>query len=419
MKMKNVEDIYPLSSLQEGILFHTRHDPTFATYFEIITGTLHGDVDLAAFAQAWQLVIDRHAVLRTAVMWKGLNEAVQVVRKRAKLEVNHHDWRSLTAEEQEKALDDLFIAERTRGFDLSKAPLMRLALVHLGENSYRFVWVYHHGLIDGWSASIVFNDVFNFYEALTLGVEPPLSSPPSFRRYIEWVRKQDLDQARQYWTQTLKGFRVATPIPFVRDLNGNGAVSDNTRSYRELESRLTAETTAKLVHLSRQNQLTLNTICQGAWALLLNRYTGEREVVFGAAVSGRSAMIEDIESMVGLLVNTLPVRIQVDPNRNLIPWLKELQRRQWEMLKYEYSPLIQIRSWSEAAPSSPLFQSIMGFENHPIDYSLLDRNKKASIRDVIHYHTATGYPINLTIYPEAELMTKLLYDFGRIDDAVC
>jgi len=419
MKMKNVEDIYPLSSLQEGILFHTRHDPTFATYFEIITGTLHGDVDLAAFAQAWQLVIDRHAVLRTAVMWKGLNEAVQVVRKRAKLEVNHYDWRSLTADEQEKALDELFISERTRGFDLSKAPLMRLGLVHLAENSYRFVWVYHHGLIDGWSASIVFNDVFNFYEALTLGMEPPLSSPPSFRRYIEWVRKQDLDQAREYWTQTLKGFRVATPIPFVRDVNGNGAVSDNTRSYRELESRLTAETTAKLVQLSRQNQLTLNTICQGAWALLLNRYTGEREVVFGAAVSGRSAMIEDIESMVGLLVNTLPVRIQVDPNTNLIPWLKELQRRQWEMLKYEYSPLIQIRSWSEAAPSSPLFQSIMGFENHPIDYSLLDRNKKASIRDVIHYHTATGYPINLTIYPEAELMTKLLYDFGRIDDSVC
>lgn len=419
MKMKNVEDIYPLSSLQEGILFHTRHDPTFATYFEIITGTLHGDVDLAAFAQAWQLVIDRHAVLRTAVMWKGLNEAVQVVRKRAKLEVNHHDWRSMSADEQEKALDKLFIAERTRGFDLSKAPLMRLALVHLSENSYRFVWVYHHGLIDGWSASIVFNDVFNFYEALTLGIEPPLSSPPSFRRYIEWVRKQDLDQARDYWTETLKGFRVATPIPFVRDLNGNGAVSDNTRSYRELESRLTEETTAKLVRLSRQNQLTLNTICQGAWALLLNRYTGEREVVFGAAVSGRSAMIEDIESMVGLLVNTLPVRIQVDPNTNLIPWLKELQRRQWEMLKYEYSPLIQIRSWSETSPSSPLFQSIMGFENHPIDYSLLDRNKKASIRDVIHYHTATGYPINLTIYPEAELMTKLLYDFGRIDDSVC
>jgi len=178
MKMKNVEDIYPLSSLQEGILFHTRHDPTFATYFEIITGTLHGDVDLAAFAQAWQLVIDRHAVLRTAVMWKGLNEAVQVVRKRAKLEVNHYDWRSLTADEQEKALDELFISERTRGFDLSKAPLMRLGLVHLAENSYRFVWVYHHGLIDGWSASIVFNDVFNFYEALTLGIEPPLSSPP-------------------------------------------------------------------------------------------------------------------------------------------------------------------------------------------------------------------------------------------------
>ncbi len=416
MKMKNVEEIYPLSSLQEGILFHTRHDPTFATYFEIITGTLHGDVDLAAFAQAWQLVIDRHAVLRTAVVWKGLNEAVQVVRKVAKLEVNHYDWRSQTSDEQEKSLDDLFIAERTRGFDLSKAPLMRLALIHLGDNHYRFVWVYHHGLIDGWSASIVFNDVFNFYEALTSGVEPVLPQPPSFRRYIEWVRKQDLDQARDYWKRTLAGFRVATPIPFVRDVNGN--VADGTRSYREQESKLSAETTARLVQLSRQNQLTVNTICQGAWALLLNRYTGEREVVFGVAVSGRSAMIENIESMVGLLVNTLPARIQVNPNTRLIPWLKELQSRQWEMLKYEYSPLIQVRGWSEASNSSPLFQSILGFENHPIAYSLLERNEKASIRDVVHYHTATGYPINLTIYPEAELTSKLLYDFNRVDDAV-
>ncbi len=416
MKMKNVEDIYPLSSMQEGILFHTRHDPTFAAYFEIITGTLHGDVDLAAFAQAWQSVVDRHAVLRTAFVWQRLNEPVQVVRKRAKLEINHLDWRSLTEEEQEKAFNDLSIAERTRGFDLSRAPLMRVALIHLDDNSYRFVWVYHHGLIDGWSGSIVFNDVFSFYEALTSGVKPALSPPPSFRSYIEWVRKQDLDQARDYWKRTLKDFNVATPIPFVRDVNEN--VSDSTRSYRELVYKLTAETTARLVQLSRQNQLTLNTICQSAWALLLNRYTGEREVVFGVAVSGRSAKVENIESMVGMLVNTLPARIQITPDSTLIAWLKELQRRQWEMLRYEYSPLVQVREWSEVSNSSHLFQSILGFENHPIDYSLFERLENVSVRDVIHYHTATGYPINIIFEPTAELTIKLLYDFSRIEDAV-
>ncbi|HEU5133366.1 MAG TPA: condensation domain-containing protein, partial [Pyrinomonadaceae bacterium] len=136
--MKNVEDIYPLSPMQEGILFHTRHDPAFAMYFEIITGTLHGEVDLPAFARAWQAVVDRHAVLRTAFVWEGLDEPVQVVRKRAKLTVTNHDWRHLTSQQQAGALDQMFADERARGFDLSKAPLMRVAVIQLSDDSYRF-----------------------------------------------------------------------------------------------------------------------------------------------------------------------------------------------------------------------------------------------------------------------------------------
>ncbi len=414
MKMKNVEDIYPLSPMQEGILFHTRHDPAFAMYFEIITGTMRGDVDLAAFARAWQSVVDRHAVLRTAFVWEGLDEPVQVVRKRAKLAVTNYDWRGLSSDEQANALAELFAAERARGFDLSKAPLMRVALIQTADDSYRFVWTYYHGLVDGWSGSLVFNDVFSYYEASIRGVEISLPPAPSFRSYIDWVRKQDLDKAREYWQGALRGFKAATPIELVRARETS--ISDETRSYRELEFSLDAETTAKLVRLSRQQQLTLNTICQGAWAMLLNRYSGEQDVVFGVAVSGRPPMLENVETMIGMLINTLPARIQVTPEAMLIPWLKDIQSAQWEMREYEYSPLVQVQGWSEVSRTSPLFDSIVSFENHPIDYSLLKRSDRAEVRDVVHYHTATGYPINIIIEPGNKLTVKLMYDFGRVDD---
>ncbi len=212
-----------------------------------------------------------------------------------------------------------------------------------------------------------------------------------------------------------KGFKSATPIDFVRP--GDVTISDEKRSYREQQFKLSVETTASLVRLSRQHQLTLNTICQGAWAILLNRYSGESDVVFGVAVSGRPPMLENVETMIGMLINTLPARIQVTPDAMLIPWLREIQGGQWEMRQYEYSPLVQVQGWSDAPRTSPLFESIISFENHPIDYSLLKRSERIAVRDVIHYHTATGYPVNIIIEPGAELTVKLLYDFGRVDDA--
>jgi surfactin family lipopeptide synthetase C len=412
--MKNVEDIYPLSPMQEGILFHTRHDAAFAMYFEIITATLHGEVDLDAFARAWQAVVDRHPVLRTAFVWEGLDEALQVVRKRVKLPVARYNWRGLDSAEQARRLEQLFADERARGFDLTKAPLMRVALIQLADDVYRFVWSYYHGLIDGWSSSLIFNDVFLFYDALTRGKELQLPLTPFFRTYIDWLRSQDLDKAEEFWRRTLKGFTAATPIEFVGQKPD--AIDDGTRSYREIQISLTTETTAKLVRLTREQKLTLNTLCQGAWAILLNRYSGERDVLFGVAVSGRPPMLENVETMIGMLINTLPARFDVAPDDELIPWLKRVQGQQTEMRDYEYSPLVQVQGWSDAPRTSPLFESLVSFENHLVDDSLLKRNQGAEVRDVVHHTTATGYPLNILFEPGEKLTVKLLYDFARVED---
>ena len=329
MRMKNVEDIYPLSPMQEGILFHTRHDPVFAMYFEIITWVMRGEVNIPAFGQAWQRVVDRHQALRTVFVWEGLDKPLQVVRQRAKLPLAYHDWREMTAERQEELVTQFYAAERQRGFDLAKAPLMRVALIQMGEDNYRFVWSYYHGLVDGWSGSLILNDVFAAYEGLCRGVEMPLPTPSPFRHYIDWLQRQDLPEAHDYWRRTLKGFRAATPIGI-----GGGAAApgrgallapEETRSYREQQFNFPEEMTAELVRLSRQHKLTLNTVCQGAWALLLSRYSGEQDVVFGVAVSGRPPTLEHVLTTIGMFINTLPARVAVAPEQMLIPWLKRFR----------------------------------------------------------------------------------------------
>jgi amino acid adenylation domain-containing protein/FkbM family methyltransferase len=415
--MKNVEDIYPLSPLQQGILYHTLHEQAFSMYFEIITWIIEGEVNVPAYEQAWQRAVDRHPVLRSSFVWEGVDEPLQIVRKRAKLPMAHLDWRGLSATEQEERLESLYTEERTRGFELTKPPLMRVTLIRTGDDAYRFVWSYHHALVDGWSCSLIFNDVFVAYEALCRGVALQLPPTRPFGEYIDWLRGQDLSAAESYWRRTLKGFEAATPL-------GVGAVGarrrdhagDATKSYREQFRRLPSSVTGELTRLARQQQLTLNTLCLGAWAVLLSRYSGERDVVFGVAVSGRPPMLAGVETMVGMLVNTLPTRIEVEPGRTLLPWLEEIQRGQVELRQYEYSPLVQVQGWSEVPRNSPLFESVLSFENHPVDYSLLKRDERAELRDAVHLHTATGIPINLIIEPGEELSLKILYDFGRYDD---
>ncbi len=407
MKLKNVEDIYPLAPTQQGVLFHNLYDPELAMYFEIITWTIHGEVDISAFAKAWQSVVDRHPILRTFFAWEGLDEPLQVVRKVVKLPLNYEDWRGLQSEAQQAKVEEFFASERARGFDLSTAPLMRVALIQLEDNVYRFVWSYHHVLIDGWSSSVIFNDVFNFYETLAQGQVLKVTPGRPFRDYIVWLRQQDLSEAETYWRETLRDFSEPTSFGV-----GNGKASA-THTYGEEQLYLSAETSEALQAFARRHQLTLNTLFQGAWAMLLHRYGGARDVVFGVAVSGRPPQLPEVESMVGMLVNTLPARIEVTHGATLLPWLREIQEQQVTMRKYEYTPLMQIQRWNDVPKGTQLFDSIVAFENHPIASSL--GSAKAELRDIVHYHNATGYPLNVMIEPGRELLLKLMYDVGRFD----
>ncbi|HET6852592.1 MAG TPA: condensation domain-containing protein, partial [Pyrinomonadaceae bacterium] len=404
---EQLEDLYPLSPAQHGILFHSLYAPDSGVYLFVVSGALRGDVDTAAFVEAWQRVLARHTVLRTAFIWQNLDTPLQAVYRRVTLPVSQHDWRGLPEDEQQKSLEAFLREERRQGFDFTKAPLMRLALMRLSEHSYRYCWSFHTLLLDGWSTFQIFKEVFEYYEALQRGEELQLPPVRSYREYISWLQQQDLSAAETFWRRTLKGFSAPIQLGLDRPAADSLTVDD----YGADQIRLSAELSAALQQLGRQQQLTLNTMVQGAWALLLSRYSGEQDVVFGATVSGRPAELAGVEQMIGPLINTLPVRVKVAGEEQVGVWLRQLQEQQAEMRQYEYSPLVEVQGWSEVPRGVPLFESILVFENYPMESPSQQAERNQPMRGA-GGSGATNYPLTLVVIPDQQIL-QILFERRR------
>jgi amino acid adenylation domain-containing protein len=413
MSVKTIEDAYPLSSLQQGLLFHSLYAPSSGVYVEQMSFDLSGTLNVSAFTQAWQQVIDRHSILRTAFVWEKLKKPLQVVGRQVKLSWEEHNWQGVSPIEQQERLKNLLQAERKQGFELSKAPLMRLTLIQLTEATYHLIWSHHHLLLDGWSTQLIFKEVIAYYEGFCQGQQLSLERPRPYRDYIAWLQQQDLSQAEAFWREKLKGFTAPTPLSVDQIFR---TLPDQKEDYEEQEIRLSARTTAALQSLGQQQHLTLNTLVQGAWALLLSRYSGEEDVVFGATVSGRSSALAKVESMVGLFINTLPIRVQVASEESLLTWLQQLQAQQTEARQYEYSSLVDIQGWSDVPRDMPLFESIVVFENYPLEAHPRERVVDLEIGNVRAFEK-TNYPLTAIALPGLELVLKVLYDCHRFDSA--
>ncbi|MEG4417922.1 amino acid adenylation domain-containing protein [Microcoleus sp. LAD1_D5] len=411
MTKGNIEDFYPLSPAQQGILFHSLYQPESGVYFGQLLCVLRGDLNVSALRNSWQKVVDRHPILRTCFVWENLKEPVQAVRKQAALSWQQMDWRSLSASEQQQQLETFLKADREQGFDLTSAPLIRIALAQLETDTFQFILSHHHLVLDGWSLAIVLDEVFGFYQAFSQGEELHLKRPRPYRDYIAWLHQQDLSAAESFWRQTLKGFVAPTAIA-----RGNIVAGNRLESSGEQQVIFSATATAALQSLARQHQLTLNTLVQAAWALLLSRYSGEEDVVFGTVVSGRPPELMGAESVVGLFVNPLPVRVKIDPQDFILSCLKELQAQQVEARQYEYSPLLEVQGWSEVPRSLPLFESLVVFENYPLDASLREKIQNLKVENIRSWET-TNYPLTVMAIPGAELTLKIGYNSNRFEDA--
>ncbi len=407
----NIETIYPLSPMQQGMLFHALYTPESGVYFEQLCFTLRGDLDVAAFERAWQSLIDRHPVLRTVFAWETRDKPLQVVRRHVILPWMTHNWRDLSPDTQQHQLAAWLKDDQTRGFDLHQAPLMRVTLFRLKDDTWRCVWSFHHLLLDGWSLSLALKDVFAFYEAARQGQDLRLPPPRPYRDYIAWLHAQDLAEAETFWRETLRGFTAPTPLHVQRVAEANPAADD----YAEQQVRLSAATTAALHAFARQQRVTLNTVIQGAWAALLSRYSGETDVVFGATVAGRPATLDGVEAMVGLFINTLPARVHVPDDGALGPWLQTLQAQQAAARRYEYAPLVDVQRWSDVPQGQSLFDTLLVFENYPGEADVQPVDPRLSIADMVTLEK-TNYPLTVIVEPGEELRLRISYRRQRFDD---
>ncbi|WP_445252994.1 amino acid adenylation domain-containing protein [Nodularia sp. NIES-3585] len=407
---QNIEDIYPLSPMQEGMLFESLYAPDSGVYFEQIICTLTGNLNVEAFEAAWQQVVNRHSIFRTAFVWESLSQPIQVVYRQVEVKVDTRDWRELSPQEQQGQLETFLHSERQQGLQLSDAPLMRLYLLRGDENTYQFVWCHHHILLDGWSLPLVFKDLFEFYQTISQGESLALPPTISYRNYIAWLQQQDRDLATEFWRQKLQGFSAPTPLTVDKPLSNR----EQHSSYSEQKIALTVSSTAAVVSFVRQHQLTMNNLVQATWALLLSRYSGEADVVFGATVSGRPPSLLGVESMVGLFINTMPVRVQISSQTQLLGLLKDLQAQQVESEQFSYSSLVEIQGLSDVPRGTSLFESIVVFENYPVDTAGIEDNgslRLSNFQGVEH----TNYPLTIVAEPGEQLWLKVSYDTSRFD----
>ncbi len=399
--------------MQEGILYQSLINPDSGMYFEQYSCRLHGDLDVHFFQEAWRRIAERHQVLRSLVTWKNRKQPLLIVRNRIEIPWEIADWRAIPVDEQETRISAYLKSDRQTGLDLSQAPLMRLALFQLKRDFYFMLWSFHHIMLDGWSMRLVLNEVYQVYEALEKGIAPSLAPTTPFQSYIRWLQNQDLERAENYWKQYLKGFASPTSLGLssAQDIS-----TDRRKRYSEKEMVLAGKLTKSLNEFAREHRITLNTLVQGAWAILLSRYSQEADVTFGVTISSRPIDMPAAERMVGLFINTLPLRVQVDDRQGLVEWLKSIQSTMLENQSYEYSPLVSIQKWSEVQPGSPLFHSIIVFENHPAKLDQPDPTASLRFSDP-RYVEYSNYPLALLVVPGNQLKLILVFDNDWFDEA--
>jgi amino acid adenylation domain-containing protein len=411
---QSIEDVYPLSPMQQGMLFSSLYAPDSGVYFTQVLCSLRGALNVAALDGAWAKVLERHSILRTAFIWEGMDEPLQVVQRHVKLPMEQYDWTGIPESEFRQHLQVFLKEDRRRGFSLSEAPLLRFILIRTGEDSYQFIWCYHHLLIDGWCHVIILREVFAYYEALCRGQRIEVEQARPYRDYIAWLQRQDHSAAEAYWRQYLRGFTSPTPLGVDRCGQHNIRTSS---AYAHQEQLMGAELTEAVQQMGRHYRLTINTIVQSAWALLLARYSRHRDVLYGVTVSGRPGELRGVERMVGLFINTLPVRVRVEESEEVEKWLGRVQGEQVELRQYEYSALVEVQGWSEVEAGRPLFESVFTFENYPV--GSFSRQRVGSI-EVGEAHQIEGEdgPLTVTVSLNTDLAIDISYDSSRFDAAV-
>jgi len=404
-----IEEEYELAPIQLGMLIHASAHGS-GTYIQQMICSLSEDLNVTALERAWLKVVDRHPVFRTSFHIVA-SPPLQRVHAQVNLVIAKEDWRAMPPREQKASLARYLADDRQRGFEPTDAPLIRIALFRMAQSHYEMVWTSHHALMDGRSRRLVLKELFSLYEAYCDEADVALEQPRSYSDYVRWLKHYDLASAEKFWREELIGFATPTFI----DLGERRSLKDEERiQHATTETYLPERLTTAMTKFANSAGVTLSTLVQASWALLLNRYTGERDVVFGATRACRRSSIADADSMVGLFINTLPVRVRVAAEDLLLPWLQRLRASQVLVRQYEHTPLTKIMELSEVRRGTPLFESIVVYENDDINHALQSQGASWKNRK-FRLVEQTNYPLVLHAYGGSQLLLKLEYDETRFD----
>ncbi|EKT4465671.1 amino acid adenylation domain-containing protein [Pseudomonas putida] len=394
-------DAYPLSPMQQGMLFHGLYSEARGDYINQLQVRIDG-LDPQRFQRAWQATLDAHDSLRSQFHWPADQaQPLQLVLRDVRLPFELLDLRGETDPAQ--ALQRLAAQTRDEGFVLHEAPLLRVQLARCAEQTYQMVFTSHHLLMDGWSHARLLAEVLQRYAG-----EVPGAPAGRYRDYIAWLQARDSDAGERFWREQLGGFDGPTLLG--QAITREGAPSGGGQ-YR---TSLDAQVTQALQGFGRAAKVTLNTLVQAAWTCLLQRHTGQARVVFGATVSGRPAELPGIEQQIGLFINSLPVIAGAMPEQPLVPWLQALQALNLHLRDWEHTPLYDIQRWAGHS-GEPLFDSLLVFENYPVAEAL-EQGTPGGLRfGEVHGHEQTGFPLSLLVDASQALTVTFKYDPAIFD----
>ena len=395
------EDLYPSTPMQKGLLFHTHLDRS--AYVNQIYMHLQGDLDMECFRKAWINIVQRHAVFRSVFVGE---ELMQLVLSTSEPEWLTEDWSHLDSQEQESQFENYRAQDKEKGFNPDGTTLLRLSLIRLGASHFRFLWSIHHALMDGWCLPIIFREVLSSYSGFRNGITPSLTPAPTYKSYIEWLQTQDETIARNYWQDLLKDIRIPTTVSLDKR-----ALESTQIGADALSMHLDVALTQALRRFAQDNQITLNILVQAVWSYFLYRLLDQQQIIFGETVAGRPAELTGIQEMVGLFINTLPVKVAFDESQEIVAWLRCLHEQSGERNQHAYLSLPTVQKLSALEKNPPLFDTLVVFENYPVEGAEETQQQLAKTFTIekVQVDEQTNYRLTLNVSPRSELELKIIF----------
>ncbi|HEX3683072.1 MAG TPA: amino acid adenylation domain-containing protein [Bryobacteraceae bacterium] len=401
----DIEDILLLSPMQERMLFRAAAEPESRCYYVQTSCRVEGDLDVSALRQAWEMILERHSALRLGFAWKDRPHPLQVIFRSLALRWHEEDWRRISTPAQEERFAQFLESDAAYSFNLAKPPLFRVSVLRLTDEAAWIVFRYHHLILDGWSAPLLWNEVIEIYRALRGGVPPALDCPVPFSSFIDWLQTARREDAESFWRSEFMDFESAPSLS--AGLKSRPVIS---APFAARELRFSAETTARLKSFAREQGVSLGVLLHGAWSLLVARHTGKSESLFGSVVSCRPAAVRRSENMIGNIINTIPLRVVNPRNWCVGEWLRNLGAKQARAQEYAYCGLSEIQRWTGLADKLFL-ESIVVVENYPLR-AVRDKNAVLAITEV-RTHEVTDLPLTVVADTSEELALKLSFDTSR------